>query len=148
MFILDLNEYINKIKIFDYALTKIDVPYNPEKFPNEYAIGKDLDIYVSHTDFEKIFNFTSKYFNKYKMFDLRIITKKNNFRMRMETNNKLHFQIDITINDEIIKNKIKKNNYYILSLENEKIIRQKEIKKNPNKIHHKEWLITHNFLRE
>ena len=40
MFILDLNEYINKIKIFDYALTKIDVPYNPEKFPNEYALRR------------------------------------------------------------------------------------------------------------
>ena len=64
----------------------------------------------------------------------------------MEKNNKLHFQIDITIDDSLILCKVKKDNYYILSLKNEKIVRLNEIKKNPHKIHHKEWLINHNFL--
>ena len=81
MFILDLNEYIRQIKNFDYAFTNIDVPYNPENFPSEYAIGKDLDIFVSQKDFEKINFFTAKYFSKYKMFNLKILTKQNNYRL-------------------------------------------------------------------
>lgn len=146
MFILDLNEYIRQIKNFDYAFTKIDVPYNPENFPSEYAIGKDLDIFVSQKDFEKINFFTAKYFSKYKMFNLRILRRKNNYRLRMEKNRKLHFQIDITINNELIKNKIKKDSYYILCLQNERIVRLEELRKNPNKLHHKKWLIINNFL--
>ena len=64
----------------------------------------------------------------------------------MEENNKLHFQIDITINNELIENREKKNGYYTLSLENEKKVRLFEYNKNPHKKHHKEWLINHNFL--
>lgn len=147
MFILDLNEYIKQIKNFDYAFTKIDVPYNPDNFPSEYAIGKDLDIFVSQKDFEKINFFTAKYFSKYKMFDLRILRRKNNYRLRMEKNNKLHFQIDITCNDEIIKEKIEKNNYFILSFNNEKKIRLMELRKNPNKTHHRNWLIKNKVIK-
>ena len=146
MFILDLNEYIKQIKNFDYAFTKIDVPYNPEKFPSEYAIGKDLDIFVSQKDFEKINFFTAKYFSKYKMLDLRILRRKNNYRLRMEKNKKLHFQIDITCNDEMIKEKIEKNNYFILSFNNEKKIRLMELSKNPNKTHHRNWLIKNKVI--
>ena len=43
-------------------------------------------------------------------------------------------------------NTIKKNGYYTLSLENEKIVRLFEYNKNPHKKHHKEWLINHKFL--
>ena len=146
MFILDLNNYLNSILKFNYALTKLDVPYNPKNFPVKYAIGKDLDIYVSSDDFEKLRDFTHKYFIKYNIFECKILKKKNNWRLRMEVNNKLHFQIDITVNNELIKNKVKKNNYYILSLENERIVREEEVKKYPNKVHHKIWLITNKFL--
>ena len=147
MLILDLNEYIKQIKNFDYAFTKIDVPYNPENFPSEYAIGKDLDIFVSQKDFEKINFFTAKYFSKYKIFDLRILRRKNNYRLRMEKNKKLHFQIDITCNDEMIKEKIEKNNYFILSFNNEKKIRLMELCKNPNKRHHRDWLIKNKVIK-
>ena len=58
----------------------------------------------------------------------------------MEENTKLHFQIDITVNNNLIINRVKNDNYYILSLENEKKVRQFELKKNPHKKHHKEWL--------
>lgn len=144
---LNLADYLNKIKEINYALTKIDVPYNPKTFPHEYAIGKDLDIFVSQNDYNEIREITINYFKQYnKQFIIKIIEKKNNFRLRMEKNNKLHFQIDITIDDSLILCKVKKDNYYILSLENEKKVRLNEIKKNPHKIHHKEWLINNNFL--
>lgn len=57
----------------------------------------------------------------------------------MEYNNKLHYQIDITINTELIFNRIKKGNYYILSHENERIVRIYEYNKNKNKKYHKIW---------
>ena len=142
MSILNLNNYFIKIKDIKYALTKIDVPYNPKTFPFEYAIGKDLDIFVASEHYENIKTITNEYFCKYTQFKIKIIEKNNYFRLRMEENNKLHFQIDITIDDSLILYRVKKDNYYILSLENEKIVRLNEIKKNPNKKHHKEWINT------
>ena len=134
MYIIDLNNFLIEIIDINYALTKIDVPYNPKDFPNTYAIGKDLDIFVSQNDYKEIKKITSKYFKQYnKQFNIKIIEKDNNFRLRMEENNKLHYQIDITINDKLIQNRVKKKNYYILSLENEKIVRLFEYKKNPKK---------------
>ena len=141
MYILDIENYINIIVNINYALTKMDVPYMPQKFPHLYPIGKDLDIVVSQTDYEKIKELTIKYFKQYnKRFNIKIVEKNNNFRLRMEENNKLHYQIDITTNNELIQNRVKKDNYYTLSLENEIIVRQKEVKKNPHKKHHIEWL--------
>ena len=140
MYMIDLKNYIETIKKYNYAFTKVDVPYNPKSFPKKYAIGKDLDIFVCKDDFENIIGETKKYFNKYKIFNIRLIKKKDNFRLRLEKNKKLHYQIDITINNELIKNKIEKNNYYILSLENEIKVRKEEVKKNPHKKHHINWL--------
>ena len=141
MFILDIENYINIIVNINYALTKMDVPYMPKNFPHLYPIGKDLDIVVSQTDYEKIKKLTIKYFKKYnKRFNIKIIEKNNNFRLRIEGNNKLHYQIDITTNNELVQNRVKKDNYYTLSLENEIIVRQEEVKKNPHKKHHIEWL--------
>lgn len=143
---VNVNDYLNIISNIDYALAKIDVPYNPKTFPFEYAIGKDLDIYVSSNDFVKICNITKLYFTKYKVFVIKIIKNDNNFKLRIIKDSKLHFQIDITVDNSLIINRIKKSNYYILSFENEKKVRLNEIKKNPNKVHHKEWLIKHNFI--
>ena len=140
MNILNLNNFFYEIKDIHYALTKIDVPYNPKEFPNKYAVGKDLDILVSTNDYDTIKTITIKYFKQYDQFIFKIIEKENNLRLRMEKNSKLHYQIDITINNSLIVNRVKKDNYYILSLENEKIIRLNEIKNNPNKKHHKEWI--------
>ena len=142
---VDIYTYLNQIKMYDYAVTKTDVPYMPKNFPKEYPIGKDLDLFVSVNNFDLIKKTTVNYFNKYnKLFDIKIIKSNNNFRLRLEKNNKLHYQIDITINDNLIKNKIIVDNYYILSLENEFIVRTNEIKNNPNKIHHKLWLEKYN----
>jgi hypothetical protein len=142
---LDIYNYLNEIHNYDYAITKTDVPYMPNNFPLEYPIGKDLDIFISKKDFDLINNTTYNYFNKYnKLFDIKKIKTINNFKLRLEKKNKLHFQIDITINDDLIKNKLTKDNYYILSLDNEIIVRTIEIKKNPQKIHHKIWLEQYN----
>ena len=138
---INVNEYLNKINNINYALTKLDVPYNPKNFPFEYAIGKDLDMFVSQNDYKEIKKITIKYFKQYnKQFNIKIIEKNNNFGLRMEVNNKLHYLIDICINDKLIQNRVKKDNYYMLSLENEKIVRLLAYNKNPKKKYHKEMV--------
>ena len=127
---IDLKTYFVKISNINYAITKTDVPYNPKDFPKKYAIGKDLDIFVASKDYKNIKKITNEYFKQYVQFNFKIIEKKNNFKLRMEENNKLHFLIDIFINDKLIQNRVKKNNYYILSLENENIVRLFEYNKN------------------
>ena len=108
----------------------------PKIFPLKYAIGKDLDIFVSNDDFQDLQNIKIDYFKKYNdLYLIKLITKENNFRLRIEEDNNLHYQIDITINDEYVKNKNKKDYYYILSHENEINLRYSEDKKNNNKKH-------------
>lgn len=149
---IDLISYFDLIKNMNYALTKTDVPYNPNNFPWSYAVGKDLDIFVSKHNFNELINLTEFYFSKYReQFKIKLIYKKKqrNYRLRLEEKEKkkLHYQIDITINDELIKNRINKNNFFILSLDNEKKVRENEVKKHPKdpkKSHHKEWLSKYN----
>lgn len=136
---LDIFNYLNKINKYNYALTKTDVPYMPLDFPHNYPIGKDMDIYIDNNDFINICKTTEDYFKNTK-YNKKIIKKNNNWRLRMEENNKLHYQIDITIDNNMVNDRILKNNYYILSLKNEIKIRQNEVNKNPHKKHHKEWL--------
>jgi hypothetical protein len=155
MYYLNLNNYFKSISNLDYAIAKIDTPYNPKEFPKKYAIGKDLDIFVKKKDFEKIKMATINYFNQYKNFYvypdknrptnnfiLLIMdkSKKKNWKKEKYHNSWCHYQIDITVNDSLIKNRVKKENFYILSMENEKIVRLNELKKNPHKKHHKDWL--------
>ena len=140
---LNIKKYLDVIYEYNYALTKIDVPYNPATFPFNYAIGKDLDMFVSKDCFEKIQETTLNFFKQYTRFQLRIIKNAKNFRLRMEQNEVLHYQIDITMNDQMVQNKEYRNHYYILSLNNEMKVRLNEIRKNPGKLHHKYWIISH-----
>ena len=137
---LDILNYLKEINKYNYALTKTDVPYMPSDFPNNYPIGKDMDMYVSSVNFSDICKITKYYFKNIN-YDKKIVKKNNNWKLRIEENNKLHYQIDITIDDNMINDRILKNNYYILSLKNEIKIRQNEVNKNPHKKHHKEWLV-------
>ena len=146
MSVLNLNNYFNEIKDINYALTKIDVPYNPKEFPNKYAVGKDLDILVSAKDYNKIKTITIKYFKQYSLFTFKIIETNNNIKLRLEEKNKLHYLIDIIVNNSLIIGRVEKDNYYILSLENEKKVRLNVIKKNPHKKYHKIWLIKNNII--
>lgn len=143
---IDLNQYLNSIRDLSYAIAKTDVPYNPKTFPDNYAIGKDLDIFISSNDFEILKNITIDFCNIYKNnFKILIIDNNNNFKARLlEKKNKLHYLFDITKDDVIIKNRTLLKNFYILSLDNEIIIRKEGYKKNPNKIYHKEWLLKNN----
>lgn len=141
-----LLNYLEKIKEINYAICKFDVPYMPDNFPKQYPIGKDLDMYVSIKDFSKLCTITQDFVNHYnKTYKIKtLFISTENVRFRLEINNKLYFQFDITKdNDNLLDNKILKNDlFYILSYDNELRIREIEIKKNPHKIHHIDWMDT------
>tara|TARA_Y100000992_G_C20928746_1_gene333427 strand:+ start:102 stop:542 length:441 start_codon:yes stop_codon:yes gene_type:complete len=141
---INLSKYLDEILNINYAISKFDVPYMPINFPEKYPIGKDLDILVSSNDFKEIQEITTKYFMKYSGQFITKIMKEGNDRFFLRIMNKnynLHYMIDITINDKLIQNRVKKYNYFILSLENEKKVRLMEVRENPNKLYHREWLI-------
>jgi len=141
---IDIKSYLQILREYDYALTKIDVPYMPADFPASYPIGKDMDMYVSKRDYEFVKTLTHTFIieNKYdKLFKLKIVPDHDNTRFRLEHNGKLHYQIDITIDNEgLLENKVCGDNYHMLSLKNEMIIRKQEVLKHPHKEHHVEWL--------
>lgn len=145
---LKVKEYLVLLNDYDYALTKVDVPYMPIDFPNTYPVGKDMDMYVSKKDYAYVKTLTHTFIieNKYdKLFTLKIVTGHDNTRFRLERNGKLHYQIDITIDNEgLLENKVCGDNYHMLSLENEIKIRKCEVLKYPHKKHHLEWLNLNN----
>jgi hypothetical protein len=141
---INVKGYLQLLHEYDYALTKIDVPYMPVDFPHTYPIGKDMDMYVSAKDDEIVKSITHVFIreNKYdSLFELKIVQGTDNIRFRFENHGKLHYQIDITIDRcGLVENKVTTDNYHMLSLENEMIIRKQEVLKNPHKKHHVEWL--------
>ena len=137
---LDISEYLYAIKDCRYALSKIDVPYMPKNFPNEYPVGKDMDMYVHQEDYLKVIDTTESYINKYDKYKMVVINVTDNYRIRLQNGRKLHYQIDIKSNSKYIIGRILVKNYYVLSFENEKIVRRFEVENNPQKLHHMEWL--------
>ena len=141
---LNIKEYLSLLRDYDYALTKVDVPYMPKDFPNTYPIGKDMDMYVSKRDYANVKTLTHTFImeNKYDtLFTLKIVTGHDNTRFRLERNGKLHYQIDITIDTEsLLENKVCGEHYHMLSLKSEMIVRKQEVLKHPHKKHHLIWI--------
>jgi hypothetical protein len=140
MGLLDIRLYLATIASYRYALAKVDVPYNPASFPDSYAVGKDLDMYVSRSDYRTLRKVTEEHFRSHKGFSIRTIEAKDNFRLRLEEHGKLHFQIDITANNKLVADRVEKDGYYVLSLASETDVRLSEVRRHPHKTHHKSWL--------
>lgn len=128
-----------------YALTKTDVPYMPSDFPNSYPIGKDLDMYVMKRDYNDVIEYSREFAYEYSdRFNIKTILKGDNYRIRLETKNKLHYQIDITINDQYVKKSVvHPNGYGTLREEDEIEVRTKAYSQNNSKKYHMQWLEAH-----
>lgn len=136
---INLIGYLSEISEYNYALCKIDVPYMTNNFPKTYPVGKDLDVYVSSDDYENMILHTKRYFLNCE-YTKKCIQTENNFRLRLNQNKKLHYQIDITFSDDYVKDRKRRNYFYEVSFETEIKIRQNEVLKNPRKKHHRDWL--------
>lgn len=142
---MDLNAFLDRIKDCEYALIKVDVPYMPEEFPDVVPIGKDLDIICKKKNFDYIYQVAISLFANYK-----IVKERGNFRLRIMKKKKLYYQIDVTYNymgklftDEALRRRRKKGNYYVLSDEDEVVVRLACYEANPNKKYHLDYINRH-----
>mgnify|MGYP001409321963 CR=1 FL=1 len=51
---LEIKKFFDSIKEFRYFVTKIETPFFSDSFPEEYPVGRDVDIVVHPKDFDKI----------------------------------------------------------------------------------------------
>lgn len=144
---IDIQRFVSDIRNLDYFLVKRDTPYNPETFPADYAVGKDLDVIVKQSDFsairEKLVNFAN--LNK-GLFSLRTIDENSSIRVRFEEKDMLHYQIDIStkikgVSEAFLskcfdKKLLINEEFYELPTRYEVVIRVATLLAKPSKFHH------------
>lgn len=144
---------LNLKKLFDalgdipYFLIKLDTPYAVQDFPENYPVGKDLDIITLPEHYGDVINALGSLDPS--GFGLRMISNSSNHRLRFETDGVLHYQFDVTCSfnkhlDEdflrmCMKHRLKKDGYYFLPTGYEIAFRLYEIAMEPQKKHHSEW---------
>lgn len=143
---IDIRQFLLSIKDYNYALTKIDVPYMPDNFPNDYPLSKDLDIICAINDFNNIKEKAKVFSKQYKgYYDIKNIEENNKFRLRFELNGFLCYQIDVSYDikgvfyfdlEKALTRKLSNEIFYSFTLEDEILLRTNEFEDNPNKIHH------------
>lgn len=142
-----------KLKDYEYVLSKLDVPYMPLNFPYAYPIHKDADILCSKYHYSKVVDIISKYANKYAEkngLSVRTVESDYRIKIRIEYADFLIYQFDITYkNDEMgkdfieqaVKRRKKKDDVFILCVEDEIIIREYEYQLYPYKEYHKDYIM-------
>jgi len=139
-----LNTLFEKTKNIDYALTKINTPFQHQDFPNSYTRGKDIDILVSEKDSFELFEIINKFSDDHSgIFNIKKIFEKDGFRIRfLNEDNSLHYQLDVK-SSKLIDSKnivISANNYKQLNLSCEIVSRLEALSKKPHKTHHADFI--------
>lgn len=151
---ISVNEFLEMMNDYQYAITKTEVPYYPSDFPEDFPVGKDIDVICSEKDFGKIKGklfalCNERYAKKY---EVSITEEQFRFRIRIEKNGLLLLlQDDISYSSEYSKDffadalscRVKKDCYYILSPAYEYIVRMAEYNKSNEKVYHLDYLKEH-----
>ena len=142
---LDIPQFLSMIKEDQYALTKVDSPYMVENFPQEYPIGKDLDVLVTEHSFYSVMAKLIKFSRQYSdVFEIRDVSEIDGIRIRFhsKTGEKpLNYQIDVTVSNLInSSNCVTVDGYKLLNEEWECYSRLASLKKKPHKTHHIDYI--------
>ena len=118
---LKLTTLFSSIENLRYFVTKIDTPFFNDKFPEEYPIGRDVDIICHPEDLEKIVQLSNEIIHEEPNFSKHLIRdNENHIRFRLHAPRyfmrlnprpydklinghpmtKLHFQVDISTTKE------------------------------------------------
>lgn len=154
---IDLVSILDNISNCNYAIVKFDVPYMPQEFPLKYPLNKDLDILCFDScEYNKVRRILLESLELYKdIYAIRIVEKQRTrgdvYRslIRLELENFLVFQFDVSyridnmknnFESDLVENRQRRLNFYTSSLEFELLVRICELKENPNKKHHLQFL--------
>lgn len=118
---LKLTTLFSSIENLRYFVTKIDTPFFSDKFPEEYPIGRDVDIICHPDDLEKLVQLSNEIIHEEPNFSKHLIyDNENHIRFRIQAPQyfmrlnpmpydklfnghpmtKLHFQVDISTTKE------------------------------------------------
>lgn len=158
---ISLKEYFNEIIELKWMLVKTEVPYMPEDFPDHVPFGKDCDMICGEEDFKELKQRTKDYFsNKYQgIYEIEEIEEEGKYRLRLENDGFLVYQIDISVKvpgikqefvRESLSNRICKAGYYVSAQKDEVYYRKNEYEKNSLKTWHLDYVEKHKelFLQE
>jgi hypothetical protein len=155
--LLDIYNYLKSLnQKFKYCLIKTDTPYMTTDFPVSYPIGKDMDLLCCKEDYDNLVTHTILFFKNVPTTQKKIRRSKGNLLLRFteDHSKKMHYQIDISwefhslqagVIKSIVNNAVLNGNgsYYVTTEASEKQIRLEEIRRNPDKIHHHQWIQKH-----
>ena len=150
---IDVSLVLEKLDVYKYALTKVDVPYMSPSFPEEFPIGKDMDILCVQDDFTSIRVTILNYVETLVDYEIRQESDKHfNRRIRIEKYGHLFYQFDISYEidglnkgfvEEAVNRRIWDRDFYKLCDKYEYIYRLLECKKNSRKVHHMNYVNVH-----
>lgn len=93
---LNLVKFFEKIYQLSYVLIKVDTPYMPKDFPENYP-NKDMDIIVLDEDVdsmkEEVVDFCSRYSS---VFEMKVIPEDTGTRYRLYLGEIFHYQFDVS----------------------------------------------------
>lgn len=151
--LLAIPKLIELFENLNYVILKTDVPYMPATFPISYPLGKDLDILISREDVE----FLTPIIEKLKKisswkFGLKIIRSNTGVKFRFMWLGILHYQIDCVfdlklngLEESLLKNRIRKETYWIPPLSLEMLYRASEYSHNTLKYYHLDFIREHSI---
>lgn len=152
--VIDITSVFDHIMKYQYVLTKMEVDYMPDIFPQKYPLGKDVDVLCA--DKENFDNIVNSIWN-----DINILFKSNLFgkriwersitrkQVRIEQNGYPVFIFDCSYTLDncklntpllICEKRIKHKNFYIPNKECEIMVRLSDIKSHPKKKKHIEYV--------
>tara|TARA_B110001469_G_C9626637_1_gene312898 strand:- start:177 stop:764 length:588 start_codon:yes stop_codon:yes gene_type:complete len=146
---IDLVSLLASLGSFKYVVLKSDVPYAPSRFPEEYPVGKDLDLLVSDSDFDRAVA-TIEAFVASTKWGRPVVLHREPGRVMLRFNfwfDILHYLIDCSaastlgeLGDELLVER-ELGIFPTPSRSRELLFRANEYLDNPRKSHHLEYIL-------
>lgn len=129
-----LRPFFESIEEWNWMLVKTDNEYFPKDFPDEYVLYKDIDIITTQEAVGAIKEMALAFLGGHRegCYQIRQVNRKNGYLIRLELENFLIFQIDISfahkyLSGEFItrslENKVRRDGYYAADAKDECLYR-------------------------
>lgn len=148
---INLDKYFSLIKEYKWILIKLETDYVPDNFPKDFAFSKDIDIVCPKGEYRTIIEKTKNFFCKLSKnnYEICVLDEGCKWRLRVEKNQFLIFQVDISYEIEglqneflklAIENRVLDKNYYVTKKEYEICFRVNEYMRHSSKKWHLHYI--------